>query len=379
MFQAFRSLLSTFRQLAEESSEQTTSSQELAESAEFTSLEEPPEIEPLESEPLASEPLEKIEEIPLVAQPVPTAAALSNPAPAVRNSKFDNLKQVLNVLRAYVVTFGQPGSEAELRAVVGAVVANVATVTVENQDLEKFMTEAIAAFKSLGIDASLIDVTAQHLAEQVAVWLKEQETMASNVLSAYLQQFAPDDADWRPENVIALTQTIIATLNDGSLSKSGGRALVNQVVEAFNLDEALSRWVAPEWVALAQQVASYIEKGSLQQEIQSITWAYLQQFEAILSPQLIEQIIRQGPINVSPAELLSRDLTDFSQMLCYKFQLLEADPVVTKSHEAIAADVHRAVANLKARQKPVLDVTTGHQEDLSVYSVFVSPNKPDVG
>lgn len=315
----------------------------------------------------------------MVAQPAPTAAALSSPTPAVRNSKFDNLKQVLNVLRAYVVTFGQPGSEAELRAVVGAVVANMATVTVESKDLEKFTSEAIAAFQSLGIEAALIDVKAQHLAEQVALWLKERETMASNVLSAYLQQFAPDDADWRPENVIALTQTIIATLNDGSLSKSGGRALVNQVVETFDLDEALSRWVAPKWVALAQQVASYAEKDSLQQELQSIAWAYLQQFEAILSPQLIEQIIRQGPINVSPAELLSGDLTDFSQMLCYKFQLLEADPVVTKSHEAIAADVHRAVANLRARRKPALDVTTGNQEDLSVYSVFVSPNKPDAG
>ncbi|MGB3294679.1 MAG: hypothetical protein WBB01_16975, partial [Phormidesmis sp.] len=82
---------------------------------------------------------------------------------------------------------------------------------------------------------------------------------------------------------------------------------------------------------------------------------------------------------ISPAELLSGDLTDFSKMLCYKFQLLEADPVVTKSQEAIAADVHRTVANLQARRKPALDVTSGQPQDLSVYSVFVSPNKPDAG
>ena len=368
MFQAFRSLLSAFQQSEAESTEPATSSPMSVESDELT-------------DEFATEetPLKAREDSPSVAQPAFAAAALSDPAPDASKNRFENLKQVLNVLRAYVVTFGQPGSDAELRAVVGAVVANIPTVTVENKDLEKFTTEAIAAFKSLGIEASLVDVSAQLIAEQVAVWLKEQEALVRNVLSAYLQQFAPDDVDWRTEDIIALTQTIIASLNDGSLSKSGGRALIARVVETFSLDEALSRWVAPEWVALAQQVASYLEKGSLQQELRSIAWAYIQQFEAILSPQLIEQIIRQGPINVSPAELLSGDLTDFSNMLYYKFQLLEADPVVTKSHEAIAADIHQAVASLKARRKPTLDVTTGNQEDLSIYSVFVSPNRQDAG
>ncbi|NJM98926.1 MAG: hypothetical protein HC800_18810 [Phormidesmis sp. RL_2_1] len=276
-----------------------------------------------------------------------------------RSSRLENLKQVLNVLRAYVLTFGRPSSRLEMRAVIGAIVANLATVTIENQQLEQFMDEAIAAFDSLGMEASLVDVTSQMLAEQVAVWLQEQEATVGNVLSAYLQQFAPDDADWPMANLVKLAQTIVATLNDGSLSKSGGRALVERVVSAFDLDKALSQWVAPEWVGLAQRVASYMEKGELQSELHSVAWAYIQRFQSILSPQLIEQIIHTGPMNVSPAELLSGDLTDFSQMLYYKFQLLAADPVVTKSHEAIAADVKRAIVQLKARQGPDLDVTTG--------------------
>lgn len=384
MFQSFRRLLSTFRQPEEDPSEQTVSADAPVQPGEFLTVEEAlaetslaappsPNSDNADEQPSDSSTFDQ------AVTSARTASDLPDQAPAARHSKFENLKQVLNVLRAYVVSFGQPGSEAELRAVIGAVVANVETVTVEQRDLEKFTNEAIAAFKSLGMEASLVDVSAQLLAEQVAVWLKDREAMVKNVLSAYLQQFAPDNADWRPEKIMALTQTIIATLNDGSLSRSGGRALVSRVVETFDLDEALSRWVAPEWIALAQQVASYLEKGSLQTELRSISWAYVQQFQSILSPQLIEQIIRQGPINVSPAELLSGDLTDFSQMLFYKFQLLEADPVVTKSHEAIAADLHRAVADLQARRQPGLDVTAGHQEDLSVYSVFVRPNNPDMG
>ncbi|MEO1791741.1 MAG: hypothetical protein AAFR25_05910 [Cyanobacteria bacterium J06629_19] len=305
-------------------------------------------------------------ETPSSPKPTPT------PSPSTpRQSSFANLKQVLNVLRAYTVTFGRPDTPLALRAVVGAIVANLTTVDIKNSELEKFIDDAIAAFDSLGMEASFVDVTAQLLAEQVAVWLKEQETTVTNVVSAYLQQFAPGDTSWESNQILGLVQTVVATLNDGSLSKSGGRSLIDKVLKTFNLDAALSRWVAPEWIALAQRVASYVDKGDLQQELRSVAWAYVQQFQAILSPQLLEQILETGPLNLSPAEVLSGDLNDFSQMLFYKFQLLEADPVVTKSHEAIAGDVHKAIAEFKKNQPPTIDVTKGIQTgDLEISSPF---------
>ena len=255
-------------------------------------------------------------ETPSSPKPTPT------PSPSTpRQSSFANLKQVLNVLRAYTDTFGRPDTPLALRAVVGAIVANLTTVDIKNSELEKFIDDAIAAFDSLGMEASFVDVTAQLLAEQVAVWLKEQEPTVTNVVSAYLQQFAPGDTSWESNQILGLVQTVVATLNDGSLSKSGGRSLIDKVLKTFNLDAALSRWVAPEWIALAQRVASYVDKGDLQQELRSVAWAYVQQFQAILSPQLLEQILETGPLNLSPAEVLSGDLNDFSQMLFYKFQL----------------------------------------------------------
>ena len=315
-------------------------------------------------------------------------SASSNPAAdqaaaraAARKAKFENLKQVLNVLRAYVLTFGRPAAEVDLRAVVGAIVANLPTVTIANDQLERFIDEVIVAFSSLGMEASLVEVTAQMLAEQVAVWLSEQEAIVNNVLSAYLQQFAPDHVVWNLPQVVNLTQTIVATLNDGSLSRSGGRSLVDKVSQAFDLQKALSRWVAPQWIALAQRVASYAENGALQSELQSIAWAYIQQFQAILSPQLLEQIIHDGPLNLSPAEVLSGDLSDFSQMLYYKFQLLEADPVVTKSHQVIAANVHKAVSDFKARRKDLggadLDfMARSETGELEVSSPFFVDSRP---
>ena len=292
------------------------------------------------------------------------------PESSTESSTIDRLKQVLSALRAYAVTFGPPDSELELRAVIGAILVNVATV--KNSQIEEFINEAIAALDSLGPDNSPVDVTAQLLAEQADVWLQAQEETISNVLSAYLQQFSPDDAVWSADEIARLVQTVIATLNDGSLSRSGGRLLLNRVAESFDLKRAISRWVAPEWIAIAQRVASYVSKGDLQTEVQSIAWAYIQQFQSILSPQLIEQIMQAGPINVSPAELLAGDLNDFSQMLYYKFQLLEADPVVTKSHAEIAAEIHRAIADWQARQGSEVNVTERVQTDeLAVGSTWL--------
>ena len=142
--------------------------------------------------------------------------------PPPQNPQIEKLKRVLNVLRAYVVNFGWPQESMELRAIVGAIVANLPTVEVANRDLERFIDQAIAASKSLDMESGLIDVTAQLLAEQVFVWLREQQTTVSNVVSAYLQQFAPDDETWEASKILGLVQTVVAVLNDGSLSRSGG-------------------------------------------------------------------------------------------------------------------------------------------------------------
>ncbi|MFK8186387.1 MAG: hypothetical protein AB8B99_23675 [Phormidesmis sp.] len=305
-------------------------------------------------------------------------------AAPTRLSRVKMLSQVINVLRAYLATFGRPEAEVDFRAVIGAIAANLPAVDIENERLEGFIDEAIAAYGSVGNDNSIVDTTTQLLAEQVAVWLREQEVTVQNVMSAYLQQFAPDEGSgdgsgegqnngqWTTANILMLVQTVVATLNDGSLSRSGGRSLVAKVVETFDLDQALRKRIAPEWIALAQRVASYVRTGNLQAEVRSVAWSYLRQFQSILSPQLIEQIMAEGPLNLSPAEVLSGDLGEFSKMLYYKFQLLEADPVVTKSHADIAVQVRAAVEDFKRRRGDGLDVSEGIQTgDLEVSSPFV--------
>ena len=295
-------------------------------------------------------------------------------------SRLESLKQVINGLRAYSITFGLPDDELERRAVVGAIAATLTSVSVENSRLERFIDEAIAtyhaAYNSLGTstleaEASLVDASAQLLAEAASIWLDRQGAIVSNVMNAYVQQFVSEDRDWQTSDTIELAQTTIATLNDGSLSRSGSQELVRRVIASFDIDQALSCWVAPEWIAPAQRIASYTIKGNSQSELQSIAWEYVQQFQSILSPQLIEQILKEGAMDTS-SKFTVYDL-GFSQMLYYKFQLLETDLVTTKSHKQIEARVHKAVEDFKEHTKTNTNVTRGISAgDLQVSSPFFS-------
>lgn len=379
MSRLFRALFSLFRRSPKRSPDQRSPDQSPDKQPERPT--DPTVLPSRSSQPLPENPMPPENPTPTNNAPgnstTNSPMTLESPQPTAaerQQTSLKNLKLVLNVLRAYVVTFGQPETELDLRAVIGAIVANLAVVSIENRELEAFIDKAIAAYESIGKEASLVDVTSQLLAEQVSVWLREQEATVGNVVSAYLQQFAPEESDWESNQILGLVQTIIATLNDGSLSKSGGRALIEKVVENFDVQQALSRWVAPEWIALAQKVASYTDKEDVQLEVQSVAWAYLQQFQAILSPQLIEQIMETGPLNLSAEEVMSGDLSEFSEMLYYKYQFLEADPVVTKSHLAIANDVHKAIADLKNRRPNSIDVTKGIEGDLEISSPITGAN-----
>lgn len=379
MSRLFRALFSLFRRSPKQSPDQRSPDQSPDKQPERPT--DPTVLPSRSSQPLPENPMPPENPTPTNNAPgnstTNSPVTLESPQPTAaerQQTSLKNLKLVLNVLRAYVVTFGQPETELDLRAVIGAIVANLAVVSIENRELEAFIDKAIAAYESIGKEASLVDVTSQLLAEQVSVWLREQEATVGNVVSAYLQQFAPEESDWESNQILGLVQTIIATLNDGSLSKSGGRALIEKVVENFDVQQALSRWVAPEWIALAQKVASYTDKEDVQLEVQSVAWAYLQQFQAILSPQLIEQIMETGPLNLSAEEVMSGDLSEFSEMLYYKYQFLEADPVVTKSHLAIANDVHKAIADLKNRRPNSIDVTKGIEGDLEISSPITGAN-----
>ncbi|MEL7144162.1 MAG: hypothetical protein AAGL08_18320 [Cyanobacteria bacterium J06573_11] len=379
MSRLFRALFSLFRRSPKRSPDQRSPDQSPDKQPERPT--DPTVLPSRSSQPLPENPMPPENPTPTNNAPgnstTNSPVTLESPQPTAaerQQTSLKNLKLVLNVLRAYVVTFGQPETELDLRAVIGAIVANLAVVSIENRELEAFIDKAIAAYESIGKEASLVDVTSQLLAEQVSVWLREQEATVGNVVSAYLQQFAPEESDWESNQILGLVQTIIATLNDGSLSKSGGRALIEKVVENFDVQQALSRWVAPEWIALAQKVASYTDKEDVQLEVQSVAWAYLQQFQAILSPQLIEQIMETGPLNLSAEEVMSGDLSEFSEMLYYKYQFLEADPVVTKSHLAIANDVHKAIADLKNRRPNSIDVTKGIEGDLEISSPITGAN-----
>ncbi|MEM9903778.1 MAG: hypothetical protein AAF921_01990 [Cyanobacteria bacterium P01_D01_bin.44] len=262
----------------------------------------------------------------------------------------ETASRVLSILDAFSQLFGPPTSELELRAVIGAILMRVEKYQVLPQQMIPLVERLVAAYRARGTATAavgaLADAAAEGAARQVKAWLKKREEAIAEGLAAYAQQFEStlDSAT----DLIDVTQTLIAILSDGQFSPQEGRWLLQTAVEKFNLAEALQKWVPPEWFAIAHQVAQYREKATFESTVFAVVQAYMQRFQSMLTPALMEQILKNGTLNIDPSQLLEGDIVRLTDLMVFKMQLLEASPMITKSDEEIAAQVHSATEQFKA-------------------------------
>ncbi|MEO1401030.1 MAG: hypothetical protein AAFV72_07190 [Cyanobacteria bacterium J06635_1] len=288
----------------------------------------------------------------------------------------ETTNRVLSILEAFSRLFGAPTSEIELRAVIGAILMRVEKYQVLPQQMIPLVEMLVSAYRAgqkvtAGATVgALADVAAEGAARQVKDWLKTRQEAVSDGLAAYVQQFEStlDSAT----DLIDVTQTLIAILSDGQFSPQEGRWLLQTAVEKFNLAEALQKWVPPGWFAIAHQVAQYREKATFESTVFAVVQAYMQRFQSLLTPALMEQILKNGTLNVDPSQLLEGDMVRLTDLMVFKMQLLEASPVITKSDEEIAKQVHSAIEQFKATHGWGGDISQPIASgDLEVSSGFV--------
>lgn len=256
--------------------------------------------------------------------------------------------RVLSILDAFSQLFGTPASEIELRAVIGAILMRVEKFQALPQQMVPLI-ELLATTYRAGPTATvgaLADAAAEMAAKQVKDWLQTRQESLFNGLAAYAQQF--DSTLDSATELVDVTQTLIAIISDGQFSAQEGRWLLQSALDKFDVTLALQRWVPPEWFAIAKQVAQYRQNASFESTVFAVVQAYMQRFQALLTPALMEQILKNGTLNIDPSQLLEGDIVKLTDLMMFKMQLLEASPVITKSDEEIAAQVHSAIEQFKA-------------------------------
>ncbi|NEP17165.1 MAG: hypothetical protein F6J97_09685 [Leptolyngbya sp. SIO4C1] len=259
-------------------------------------------------------------------------------------------------------------SDLELQAAAAAAVTRLAESALTAEQLQAQVETVVAAFKS-GVTSlpEPISAVVVAAAAEVRSWLQTQQNNLLNGLTAYVQQFSPAVAD-----LTDIAGTLIAILNDGRTTIPEGRWLLQTVLQQFDLAQAVQTWVPPEWFAIAQRVFQYRQNAGFEATVFAVAQAYLQKFQSLLTPQLIEHILKEGSLTIDPQELLDGNLDALANTLFFKIQLLEASPPVTKTDEAIAEQVHEAVQRFHDRSSAAVDlsvpVSTG---DLSVGSPWI--------
>ena len=277
--------------------------------------------------------------------------------------------QLIEALPVFESVFGPPDSDLALRSRVGALLAVMDGVDLLPAEIEPMIDQVLAVVQGHG------QLETGRWVKAARQWLNQQRDQLGELVSAYVQSSARQITD---SELVAVAGTAVAVLGDGKLSPSEGRQLTQQLVSSFDLEAALGRAVSPAVMSLAQRVAQYRSKADFEGDVLSIAQAYLQQFGGRLTPALMQRVIQQGTLNLSPETLLSGDweelggLDTVARTFMFKMQLLEADPPVTKTAQEIAQQVHASVSEFN-RGNRAIDLTqpaNGDDNDLLVSSIL---------
>lgn len=268
------------------------------------------------------------------------------------DAKATNLRlQLLEGLRVFIETFGPIDSDLDLKATVRALLAADASMPAEIEHIDQLITSTVELFRQQQAQRDHL----QQLAQTAQSWLKQREASVLEVASAYVQRFSPH----LPQSeLIDVLQTAVVLLWGNNFSVAEGKSLVHKVLKAFDLDLAQRRWVSPQLLEIAHHVADYRGKADFEADLMAVVWAYLQKFQALLTPQLIQQILKTGVAGINPGALAAGDLQEIAETVFFKVQLLEASPPAFKTKEAIVNQVHQAVQDFQAqRQAGAIDVS----------------------
>ncbi|MEO0539100.1 MAG: hypothetical protein AAF215_35255 [Cyanobacteria bacterium P01_A01_bin.123] len=269
--------------------------------------------------------------------------------------------QILPILEAYAQQFGVPQGDAELEAVIGAVLSVGEGLEPWFDDAEVVIKQVKAAFDPGAVAGRLVDEAQRAIATRVYQWRRQQQKTIFGVLNAYVQTF-PEA--FNRTQLPPLVATLMPMMADWRLTRPEARSLLRRVIEDFSVATALRRVVKPEWIAIAEQLADYRRHFRLEGAVMSVVEAYRQKFSLeTLTETLVETALTKvlaGKWDTDIAiDLAKEDTQLVIKQVMFKVQFLKASPKVDKSAAAIAAQINAEIERFKREEAdhPGVDAT----------------------
>lgn len=288
------------------------------------------------------------------------------------------LAALRQALFAYLQTYGEAESMAEVRAIAGSILSartKADALIVQGLELETWVDHMVAELDAGRLAETGWDAAAGAIAAQAKHWHDTLAVKAQAALDAYIQTYQPDLTRFKIQDIVA---TILPIVEDTQIARDEAHQLIRTLSQHFDWQTALRHRLDAKWISIAGKVHQSFLNQDITATVRDIVQAYIGKFRPTLveiGTGLVEDAL-SALLNSQHALDLDLDLrlAEDTQRLVIEqvsFQLksLPPGPVPSKTAQAIADDLNNAVTRFRKAQgldavstMPVLvktDQTTG--------------------
>jgi hypothetical protein len=176
-------------------------------------------------------------------------------------------ESLLASLNAYIKHFEIPNTRENLLAISSSIVTfqqKQGNIAIAPDEVENLIQTTVDQFNSKAASSFVVDSNVETLVEQVNQWQQSLDNQVLNTLNAYVQNFLPNQTPNLPEMILS----IVPFVENVQLHKVAAQSLIQRVTSKFDLQTALSQIVAPEPLAIAQQISNLLQFGGVEELLQ---------------------------------------------------------------------------------------------------------------
>ncbi len=251
-------------------------------------------------------------------------------------------KNLTNNLQAYVSRFETANTPEELAAISSSILRfqqKQGNIAIAPEQYEHLVQQAVQQFNAKDTVNSIVDSTTATLIQDVAQWRQTLENQVLNTLTAYIQNFQPDQELDVPKTVLS----IIPLIENTQLRKAEVESLIQKVTSKFDVSTALEQVIGAESVAIAQKLSQLLQFGNIEE---LLTKSILGDRQLLNQP--LENIT-ESFVNKKLAEILGSQALEVNvdlnarqlmvQQVTFKLNAMQSSPPPVKSDAEIALQI----------------------------------------
>ncbi|MBU6229119.1 MAG: hypothetical protein KGQ93_05450 [Cyanobacteria bacterium REEB459] len=297
-------------------------------------------------------------------------------------------KDLLAALQIYHQVYGLPTAPEQLQGVA----ATLLRLALANQppipglqEPTQVINQVLQLWNAGAIVPTILHQGQQLLATQAHQWQANLSQQVTDILSAYIQHYAPGlDRHGIQETIL----TALPLITQNGITSQEVNGLVGKVLDSFDWQTALASQINPGVIDVVKHLVTACSQKPLENAVSQTVTAYIQKFAPgieKIGENLIEQTL--SAVLKQPVDFdLNLDLNLVNhqlliQQVSFKLNIMKQSPPPSKTALAMAAQLQGEITKLQQEHQHSLapePITQGvvSADGLTISSPWTSPGGP---